>query len=273
MRRAVLLAIAALAAPPARAQAQPQAQGGEGLGEDERAFCASEAEVVERRRKVFEAQGLSPGEIARRNGSQLDALAECRERFKAEERRRREQQQDVAEVARRAGPNATELERERVWREVRRERLASKSPSSLTAEERAELAAGMGEEMAATHRTLDDAHARDPRFMRVVHSALACYHGDRRDVLRDLISSEESLLKLGTGDRQKLYSLRSELRQSDEVLGRSREAARTLPGGLEACTHPGVAVVAHCLAVRLQASRVEPACESEEIQQYVRFVK
>jgi hypothetical protein len=271
MRRAVLLAIAALAAQSPRASAQ--ARGGEALGDDERAFCANEVEVVERRRKVFEGQGLAPGEIARRNGPHLEALAECRERFRAEERRRREQQQDLAEVARRAGPNATELERERVWREVRRERLGSKSPSSLTAEERAELAAGVGEEMAATHRALDDAHARDPRFMRVVHSALACYHGDRRDALRELISSEESMLKLGTGDRQKLYSLKSELRQSDEVLGRSREAARTLPGGLEGCTSPTVAVVAHCLAVRLQAKRVEPACDSEEIQQYVRFVK
>jgi hypothetical protein len=270
MERAVLLAIAALAASPARAAAPARE---EAPAVDERTFCASEAEVVERRRKVFEGQGLSPGEVARRNASQLQALSECRDRFRAEERRRREQREDLEEVARRAGANATELERDRTWREVRRERLASKSPSSLSAEERAELAAGMGEEIAATHRALDDAHSRDPRFMKVVHSALACYHGGRRDVLKELISSEESLLKLGTGDRQKLYALRSELAQSGAVLARSAEAARTLPGGLEPCTSPTVAVVSHCLAVRLQAHRVEPACESEEIQQYVRFVK
>jgi len=34
-----------------------------------------------------------------------------------------------------------------------------------------------------------------------------------------------------------------------------------------------VAVVTHCLAIRLAGTRTEPACESEQIQQYVRFVQ
>jgi hypothetical protein len=33
---------------------------------------------------------------------------------------------------------------------------------------------------------------------------------------------------------------------------------------------PTVAVVAHCLGME---DRAEPACESEEIQQYLRFVR
>lgn len=269
MRRAVLLATIVLTVPrPAAA-----VPGADGMSEEEQDFCASELDVVERRRKIFEAQKLSPSEVARRNEPQLAALRECRDRFRADTRRAAEQREDLEEVGRRAGPNATELERDRIWREVRRERLASKSPSSLNAQEKAELAEGMGEELQATHRALDNAHHRDPSFMRVVYSAIACFHGERRTDLRDQISSEQSLLKLGTGDRQKLYTLQSELRVSEEVLARNNEAFRSIPAGPERCSSPTVAVVAHCLAIRLAGTRSEPGCESEEIQQYVRFVK
>lgn len=269
MRRAVLLATLALSAPWPVAAAPV----GDGKSEDERTYCASELDVVERRRKLFEAQSLSAGEIARKNEPQLQAVRECRDRFRADVRRADEQKQDLEEAGRRAGPNATELERERVWKEIRRERLGSKSPSSLNAQERAELASGMGDEMKETHRALDRAHQRDPSFMRVVYSAIACYHGERRADLRELISSEESLLKLGTGDRQKLYALKSELRTSEEVLARNTEALRSIGGGADRCTTPTVAVVAQCLAILMSGSRVEPGCESEEIQQYVRFVR
>jgi hypothetical protein len=265
MPSAVLLATLALAA------ARPA--GTDAISEDERAYCASEVEVVEKRQKLFEAQGLSAAEVARKNQPQVGALAECRERFRAEAGRAEEQRQDLEEVTRRVGANATELERDRVWKEVRRERLGSKSPSQLTAAEKAELAAGAGDEIKATEHALDDAHQRDPQFMRVVYSALACYHGERRNDLKEAIESEERLLKLGTGDRQKLYSLKSELRQSEEILARNAEAVRTLPNGVDRCTNPTVAVVTHCLGRRLTGARQEAACESEEIQQYVRFVK
>jgi len=271
MRRAVLLSTLLLSSIPARAAAPARA--GDTLSEAERTFCASELAVIEKRRKIFEARGLSSAEIARKNEAELASVTECRDRFRKQQRSDLEQKQDVEEVTRRSGPNATELEREQAWREVRRERLASKSASSLTAGEKDELASGMGEEMAATHHALDSAHARDASFMRVVHSALACYHGERKLQLKDLISSEESLLKLGTGDRQKLYALKSELRQSEDVLARTAEAARAIAGGLDRCTTPAVAVLTHCLAIRLASNRAEPACESEEIEQYIRFVK
>jgi hypothetical protein len=243
------------------------------LSPDEQAFCEREIGVVERRARIFQAQGLPPREAARKNEAEVRALEECRVRFRDQQRRAREQKEDLEEVARRTGPNATEKEREQAWREIRRERLASKSPAQLDSDERAELAAGAQEELATTHAALDTAHARDPAFMRAVHSALACYHRDRKSELEDQIASEEALVKLGTGDRQKLYRLRSALHRSDEVLARAREAARGLPGGLERCANPTVAVIAHCLGIRFQGSMAEPACEAEEIQQYVRFVK
>jgi hypothetical protein len=264
MHSAVLLATLALSA------ASPA---GAVMSDDERAYCASELEVVENRQKLFETQGLSPAEIARKNDPQTRDLKECRDRFGANARRADEQRQDVEEVTRRVGPNATELERDRAWKEVRRERLASKSPSTLTSEERAELAAGAGDELKTTEHALDDAHQRDPQFMRIVHSAIACYQGERRNELAEAIGSEERLLKVGTGDKQKLYKLRSELRASEEILARNAEAVRTLPNGIDRCTTPTIAVVTHCLGVRFTGAPPEPACESEQIQQYVRFVK
>ncbi len=272
MRRiAPLLSLALLALAPARHAAAAQA--GARLSEEEQAFCESEIALIERRTKVFLGQGLSRREADGRNEAHRRALDECRGRLRAEQRRVREEKQDMEEVARRVRPDATEAEREQAWREIRRERLASRAPSSLTPEERAELAAGMEQELAATHAALDGAHARDPAFMRTVHSALACYHRERKEDLEAQIASEQALLDAGNGDRQQLYALRSSLRQSRDVLARSREAARGYAGGLERCATPSIAVVAHCLAVRFQGRRAEPACESEEIQQYVRFVR
>jgi hypothetical protein len=241
------------------------------LSEDEAAFCADELDVVLRRASLFEGEGLSAAEVARRNEAQLQLLDECRDRHRAKLRSAREQNQDQEEVRRRVGPGATEKEREQALKEIRRERLASKPSSQLTREERAELAAGVKEEMAATHATLDRAHARDPGFMRIVHSALSCYHGDRKEELETQISSEEALLKLGNGDRQQLYALRSDLRRTDEVLARTREASagRTL----ERCSTQTVALVAHCVGVRLEGKPAEAMCEPEEIQQYVRLAQ
>jgi hypothetical protein len=267
MHAAVALALLALAAPaPQAASARPA---GAQLSEDERAFCASEVEVLERRQKLFESQGLSSAEIALKNEGATRDLAECRTRFKEEKRRDAEVEADTQEAARRAGPDATPLERDKAWREVRRERLASKSPSTLTPEEKAELEEGMQEEMKATHQAQDAAHQRDPAFLRVLHSAIACYQGERRTSLKEAIASEESHLKLGSGNRQRLYTLKSELHATEEVLARNVDAAKSIPNGLEKCTTPTVRVVAHCLGTE----RAEPACASEDVQQYVRVVK
>ncbi len=270
--RGAVLAVLILAgfAPPARAADQRAAVA---MGDDETAFCADELEVIERRRKIFEAQALSAADIARRNELPEQDLAACRRRFKDERRRAAERKADEAELERRVGPNATQLERQRVWRELRRDRLVVKPASALTREEKAELAESLGDEEAETHATLDLVHSRDPVFMRQVHSALACYHGDRREGLLAAIDEESAHVRLGSGDRQKLYLLRSDLKQSEEVLSRSSEAASGYAGGLIRCADTRTAILARCLAIRFESKPHEPACDSEDIQQYIRFIK
>ncbi len=271
MRRVAVVVAAAAVAVGAPPRARAAAAGAPALSPEEEAFCAQEVDVVERRDELFRKQGLPAAEIARKNEPQLRALVECRDRYRAQQRRATEQRQDLAEVERRLGADATEIERDRVYREIRRERLASKPTSQLTREEKAELAEGMQDELAATHAAMDSAHARDPAFMRIVHSAVSCYHGDRKADLQNQIASEEALLKLGSGDRKRLYALRSDLRQNEEVLERTREES----GGraLERCSSPTVALVTHCLGIRLERRQPDPMCDSEQIQQYVRFVK
>jgi hypothetical protein len=272
---ALVLALATTVAPApaAKAAARPAARGEAPWTEEERSFCAAELEALEKRTRLFEAQRLPEPEIARRNASAAAAVADCRRRFVAAQRRLRDEREDLEELDRRTHANATELEREQVWRQIRRERLSSRSPSSLTEEERAELQAGSSEELRETHDALDSAHARDRGFMRQVHSALACYHGGRRESVAAELAHEESLVKLGTGDRTRVYGLKSQLRESEDVLERSREAARTFPEGLLRCSDPQTAVLAHCLGVAFEGKDAEPACESEAIQQYVRFIK
>ncbi len=276
MRTLAILVTACLALPAAPALAQAKAApraDGKALTAEERDACAGDLEKLEKRQKLFEQQGLRASEIARRNEDAQVALDECVKAWRRQRAAEKERLADIAELQRRTGPDATDVQRDEAWAQIRRERLSTKRPSELTAEERAELNAGSKAELAETHATLDTVHAKDPAFMRMVHSALACYHGVRRDRLREDLHHEESLLKLGQGDRNRVYGLKSELRTSDEVLARSKEAAKGYRDGLGRCTEEKVAVLAHCLTIRLEDRPNEPACESEEIQQYIRFIK
>lgn len=277
VKLSVLALTAALAtALPALAADAPRkkpAAGQRALDAAEREACDAELDVLEKRAKLFEGQGLSPAEIQRRNEGSQAALEECVRTFRLNRSAQKAREADLAELERRAGPQASDEVRSEIWTQIRLERLSAKPASELTEEERAELRAGSKAELAETHATLDTVHSRDPVFMRMVHSALACYHGVRRDRLKDDLRHEEALLKLGQGERQKAYALKSELRVSDDVLARSREAARGYAGGLGRCTEEKVAVLAHCLAIRFEGQQQEPACESEEIQQYIRFIK
>jgi hypothetical protein len=240
---------------------------------EENAYCADDLRMVENRRKLFAAQGLSAGEIAVKNAQAEQAVADCRRKFRREKQSEADFAADEAEALQRAGPKATPEQRLKAWKEVRRERLAAKSPSELTPEERTELAAGEGEEMNATHKAMDVAHSRDPAFMRIAHSALSCYHTARRARLSAQLSEEESLLKLGTGDRQRFYTLQSDRKISDEVLKQVSAAAARYPGGLLRCEDRQIAVLAHCLALRLEGGKRQASCDAEEIQQYLRLVK
>lgn len=253
---------------PAPAAARPAP-----LTDLEKAACAAELGVLDNRVKFFQAQGLGAAEIARKNELAKQTLDECLTAYRRRRAAELEKLADMRELDRRTGPDATDQVRAEAWAQIRRERLAGKPRSQLTPEEKAELNAGSRAEEAETHATLDNFHAKDPAFMRTVHSALACYHGVRRDGLRDQLAAEQALLKKGSGDRQKVYALQSQLRLSDDVLARSREAARDIKGGLGRCTEERVAILTRCLKVQFEERPPEPACESEEIQQYVRFVK
>jgi hypothetical protein len=276
MRKHLVLALtAALAAAPS-ARAAPAPKGSappRGLGAEEREACAGELDVLEKRVKLFEGQGLAKAEIQKRNEAPQAALDECLRSFRLGRNAQRAREADLAELERRVGPNASDEVRSEIWTQLRLERLSAKPRSELTAEEQEELRAGSSADLAETQALLDKVHAKDPVFMRVVHSSLACYHGVRHDRLKDEMRHEEALLKLGQGDKQRSYALKAELRTTDEVLARSREAAKGYPGGLARCTEEKVAILAHCLAIRFDGKQQEPACESEEIQQYIRFIK
>jgi hypothetical protein len=256
------------AATPTAAKAPPRP-----LSDLEKEACAAELEVLEKRGKFFQAQGVSPTEIAHRNELAQATLEECLTGYRLKRAAELEKLADMKELDRRVGPEASEAVRTETWTQIRRERLAGKPRSKLTAEEKAELAAGTKAEEAETHATLDTHNARDPAFMRMVHSALACYHGVRRDRLKDQLSAEQARLKRGDGDRQKVYALQSQLKQSDDVLARSREASRQWKGGLRKCTEEQVAILTRCLAVQFEDRPADSACDSEEIQQYIRFIK
>jgi hypothetical protein len=266
MRRTAAL-LSFLLTAPAKAEETPAAPLSEAT------FCADELETLERRRQLFEREGLAEAEVQRQNAAHLRALSDCRERLRAKRREAAEAAQDADEIARRAGRNPTEAALAAARREVRLERLAGTHPSSLTKDERAELAAGTRAELAATHAALDRAHARDRDFMRIVHSAVACYESGRKEALENQLASEETLVKLGSGDKNALYALRGELRHAEEALARSRDFGRDHPLGLEPCGGASVALLAHCIGVETEGKPAFAACEPEDVQQYLRFAK
>jgi hypothetical protein len=253
---------------PAAAKATPRP-----LTDLEKESCAAELAVLEKRGQFFQGQGVPPAEIVHRNELAQATLDECLATFRVKRAAELEKLADMNELDRRVGPNASDAVRAEAWAQIRRERLAGKPRSRLTEEEKAELAAGSRAEVAETHATLDTHHAKDPAFMRMVHSALACYHGVRRDKLKDQLAVEQARLDKGQGDRQKVYGLQADLKQSNDVLARSREAARQWKNGLRKCSEEQVAILTRCLAVQFEDRPADPACDSEEIQQYVRFVR
>ena len=253
-------------APAAGAKARP-------LTDLEKQACAGELEVLDKRVQFFQGQGIGAAEIARRNELPQATLVECLTAFRQKRTYELERLADLGELDRRVGPDASDAVRDEAWLRIRRERLAGKPRALLTAEEKAELNAGTRAEVAETQATLDTYHAKDPTFMRMVYSTLACYHGVRRDKLKDQLAAEQARLQRGEGDRQRAYALQSQLKQSDDLVATSREASRQWKDGLHRCTEEQVAILTRCLAVQFDDRPPEPACESEQIQQYVRFIR
>jgi hypothetical protein len=264
---ALAIALAALtAAPPASAAPRPP-------NDEEKAACAHEQDVITSRTKLFQGQKLSADEIAKRNQPAQAAFDDCVARYRKLTPADKQLMADQAEVARRVDPDASDAVKAETLGKIRRERLAAKPASQLTPEEREELLSASPEDQAAARAAADAANAANPAFMRTVQSAVSCYHTARKAELQGRLAQEQSLEKIGKGDRQAMYSLKSELRQTDDVLARSREEAKQFKDGLARCNDPQVAILSHCLGSQFEEAKADPACDAEEIQQYLRFVK
>ena len=85
---ALVLALAAAAAPApaAKGPARGAPRGDAPWSDEERSFCAAELDALDKRARLFEAQGLPGAEIARRNAGAAGSVAECRRRFVVEQR-------------------------------------------------------------------------------------------------------------------------------------------------------------------------------------------
>lgn len=255
-----LTTLAALLLPAAARAAEP-------LGSEESEFCKLELEALGRRARLFVSQGLPPAEVKKRNAPFEQHLLDCRARWKEQLRARGDEQRLLEEIARRAGPDANELQRSRVEREVRLEFARRKRPAERTPAER-ELLAGADAE--AAERRAAEARARDPVLLRQLRSALHCAHARRRDRWRDEIAEEERLSSLGGGDRQRLYFLRAELRRDEEVLAANAPDLAAVGGPLP-CAEPRVAQLAHCIEVQA-SGREDPACETEAARASLRLL-
>lgn len=252
--------LAALLVPAAALASEP-------LGSEEAEFCKLELEALARRARLFVGQGLPPAEVKRRNAPFEQHLLDCRARWREELRARGEEQRLGEEIARRAGPDANELQRARAEREVRLEHARRKRPAERTAAEQrlvGEADAELAERRAA------EARARDPALLRQLRSALHCAHSRRRDRWRAEIAEEERLSTLGGGDRQRLYFLRAELRRDEEVLaGNAPDLAAV--GGALPCSEPHVAQLALCIEAQA-GGREETSCETEAVRGNLRLL-
>jgi len=247
----------------------PGAAGGavEPLRPEEAEFCKLEIEALDRRARLFVGQGLPPGEVKRRNAPFEQHLLDCRARWREELRARGEEERIAEEIARRAGPDANELQRAQATREVRLEHARRKRPAERTAAERQLVDEADAE---AQVRRAAEAQARDPVLQRRLRSAVHCAHARRRDRGRAEIAEEERLSSLGGGDRQRLYFLRAELRRDEDVLaGNGPDLAAV--GGPLPCGDPLVAPLAHCIEMQA-AGREDPACQTESMRASLRLL-
>jgi len=114
--------------------AEPSLAREKGLSPVEEAACAGEIRVVERRRQLFRAQGLTEDETAERNAAAERQLALC-------VRLQREERALLAEVDRQTPPRANEQVRAAVAQRLRLERARARPEEERTEEDRRLLAA------------------------------------------------------------------------------------------------------------------------------------
>ncbi len=243
--------------------------GGRALSAEESAFCALEVAAIEKRARIFAEQGLPPAEVRRQNAAYEVHLAECRQRYRADQRFREEERRTLEEIASRTPPDANEVERARIDREIRVRRARQRRPDERSPAER-RLLEDVAEEEGA--RRAAEASARDPLLRRQLLSAERCAHAARRDRARDGIAEEERLAALGNGDRTRLYFLRSELRRDEQVLARNAPELAAAGGALP-CTDAQVAAVAHCVEQQAGGDGPDPDCEADGMENLLRILR
>jgi len=200
----------------------------------EREACAGEIRVLQNRRRLFAGQNLPEGELRRRNAAAEQALAECVQQF--QERRRRD-------------PDHPANPREKISPEEARQRSQER------------------------RLRLDEAHRRDPRFMREVLSAVICYQRQKKERAENGIDEENRFARLGREpDKLALYRHQSDLSRASRSLGIARKEIAEYGQPLS-CDDEKIAVVAHCLAVQDGDAQRDEGCFAEEIQQYLRLLK
>ena len=259
MRRLLSIALALAAARSAADPSPPTT---------EAQFCAPELSALKQRARIFREQGLSPAEVGRQNAPYERFLAECRQRFRLEQRWRAEELRTLKEIADRTPPEATQLQRARIDREVRLRRARQRKREELSPAERELLA---GAEAADAARREAEAAARDPALRRRLLSAERCAYDALGERARAGMAEEERLAGLGAGDRTRTYYLQGERKRAEEVLARNAPELEKVGGPLP-CDDGQVAPVALC--VEAEASeRAEPACERPEMVQLLRILR
>jgi hypothetical protein len=230
-----LLALAAaFLAAPGGVRPAPPAAGVPALTEEEKEECSGEIRMVENRRRLFTAQGLSEPEQRRRNVQAEAALTDCVRAYR--ERKRRDAVEPPG-ARHAAGPEDVERQG--------RERRAK----------------------------LDAARARDPRYMRPALSGLVCQLSDARERALAGIDEESRFEKLGSEpDRQRLYRLQGDVRRAETALANARRDVVAF-GGPMRCGEGVVPVLAHCIAAASGDEARDSGCGAEEVQQYLRLLK
>lgn len=233
-----------------------------GLAADEAEFCRQELDTLERRARVLEGKGLPPAEVKKRNAAYEQFLSECRGRFRGARRQEEAELRLRQEIAARTPVGATEVERERIAREVRLSHARARPRQELSPADRQLLEEA---EAAEASRRRAEARLHDPALRRKALSGQRCVHLGRRDLHRRQLQEEERIGGLDGGDRQRRYFLRAEIKREEEAL-RVSAAELATAGGPLPCRDPFVARVAECIQAH-DADRAEPACAATELRE------
>lgn len=149
--------------------------------------------------------------------------------------------------------------------EFREADLLAKTGAKPTPEE-------VAERQQERRQRLDEAHRRDPRFMRELLSSVICFQREKKERAESGIEEENRLARLGgEPDKLALYRYQADLSQASRSLAMARREIAEY--GAPLSCEEKVAVLAHCLAAKEGDVERDQGCLVEEIQQYLRLLK